>query len=88
MKKQINKLSIINRIALLAILLIAVANPWVAGYLGYWIELLATYFVLYSIYAFVAGLVVLTGVTIYFMWNSRDQVNIPKGNSKRPKEIR
>jgi uncharacterized protein HemY len=83
MKTKIKRLTIINKIALLALLLILLTNPWSAGYIGYAIELLATYFVLHSVYGFVLGLTLAVGVIIYFMWNSREQVHIPNATSKR-----
>lgn len=83
MKKQINKLTIVNKIALLSLTLILLTNPWSAGYIAYAIEVIATYFILYSVYAFVVGLVLTVIVVLYFMYNSREQIKIPKTTSKR-----
>jgi hypothetical protein len=81
--KKIKNTSIVNKITLLALALIILTNPWSAGYIGYGVELLATYFVLYSTYGFMAGLALAVGLMIYFMYSTRDKVNIPKAKSTR-----
>jgi len=88
MKTKINKLSIVNKIALLSIIVLLITNPWSVGYIDYALELFATYFVMYSIYFFVAALLCTVGIVVYFMYSTRDKINVPQVESLRDPEVR
>lgn len=87
MKKQLNKLSLVNKIALLAITILIFTNPWAVGYIDYAIEIFATYFVEYSVYAFVVSLVMIIGVVVYFMYSTREKVVVPKNKRSKARYI-
>ena len=82
---KIQKLSIINKLILISLILLALTNPWSVGYIGWALEQAIVYFTLYSIYVFVAGLALLALTNIYMMWAGREQIKIPKKSAKTPK---
>jgi len=72
MKNKIKRTSNVNKVALIALLGLAITNPWSVGYIGAGIDTAVVYFTLYSIYVFVASSVIAVGVIIYFMWANRE----------------
>lgn len=82
MSNKIKKLSLINKIILASLLLLAVSNPWSIGYIGAGLDWLSTNITLYSNYGFIASLIVLGITNIYMMYASREKVNIPKKSLK------
>lgn len=80
--KRITKLSWLNRVTLLALLLVGLTNPWSVGYIGAGIDTAMVYFTLYANYVFVAGLVLLGGANLYSMYTGREKLNIPAKTAK------
>lgn len=77
------KLTNVNKVALIALLGLAITNPWSVGWIGAGIDTAVVYFTIYSIYVFVASSVIAVGVIIYFMWANREQTKLPKPTKNR-----
>jgi len=82
MKNRIKRIKRANKIALIALLGLAITNPWSVGYIGAGIDTAVVYFTLYANYVFVIGLVLLAVVNIYMMYAGREKINIPKKSAK------
>lgn len=74
-----------NKITIAAILLIVTMNPWSVGYVGQGIDIAVRYFTLYSVYGFVLGLATLLAISLWNMYENRQQVNIPAKSKKTTK---
>lgn len=88
MIKKFNKIKVVNRLALLAVLTIAVTNPWATAYIDYAVGLFAMFLVIYSIYFFIVSLLVIIVIVFYFMYSTRGRTNIPSVPSKRTKAVK
>lgn len=68
------------RIALLGL---AITNPWSVGWIGAGIDTAVIYFTLYAVYVFGASMALAVGVIIYFMWANREpKAKIPSKSAK------
>lgn len=81
MSRKINKLSKTNKLAVASLLLIALTNPWSAGYIGYGVEIIVKYFTLYSHIGFAVGLIGIVAVTIFNIATT-NKLNIPEKGKK------
>ena len=77
------RLSNVNKVALTALLGLAITNPWSVGFIGAGIDTAVIYFTLYAVYVFGASMALAVGVIIYFMWVNREQTKLPKPTKNR-----
>ena len=76
-------LSLTNKVAIVAILMILVTNPWSIGYISLGLDWLSENITTYSHYAFIPALVLLIGTNIYIMYSTRDKVTVTNARDKK-----
>lgn len=85
MQSKINKLPKNTKLIIVSLILMALTNPYSIGYISLSLDWLSEKITKYGYIGFIVSLAGLALCNVYIVWQSRDQVNIPKKTAKTNK---